>query len=181
MVLKTPQKPVCHRCHDVQSAHQIRNDSHLTHCRELVEITGSVIITIGSTVQYPWVWNSALPQSDNPCKYLLLFIQYPQIQSYYRIIYFCEIETCPAQFGCSCKPRGIWVISEFELHFCTLIVAHFCIHADNIRMMCKTVCEPPLQLMNLDWQRRKQYRLLRRRCRRKVAIITLRLVQNGLS
>jgi len=51
MVLMALQNPVYHRRRDVWSVHQTMQDSHLSHSRELLEITCSVIITIGSSVQ----------------------------------------------------------------------------------------------------------------------------------
>jgi len=51
MVLTTLQNPVYHRRRDVRSVHQTMQNSHLSHSRELVEITRSIIITIGSSVQ----------------------------------------------------------------------------------------------------------------------------------
>jgi len=43
--------PVYPWSHDVRSAHQAMQDSHLCHSRELVQITRSVIITTWSSVQ----------------------------------------------------------------------------------------------------------------------------------
>jgi len=65
VVLLTLQSAVYHWSHDVQSAHQVTQDSPLCHSRELVEITHSDIITTGSSVQSPCVWDSVLPESDN--------------------------------------------------------------------------------------------------------------------
>jgi hypothetical protein len=51
MVLTILQNAVYHRRRDVWSVHQTMHDSHLSHSRELVQITRSIIITIGSSVQ----------------------------------------------------------------------------------------------------------------------------------
>jgi hypothetical protein len=51
MVLPTPQNPDYHCRHDVRSVHRTMQDPHLSHSRELMEITRSVIITIGSSAQ----------------------------------------------------------------------------------------------------------------------------------
>ena len=69
---------------------------------------------------------------------------------------------------------------EFELHFCVLIVAHFCIPVENLQMVYKTLCEPPLKMMNKGWQRKILHRLLRRRCTRQVAHIAFRFRQGHL-
>jgi hypothetical protein len=71
----------------------------------------------------------------------------------------------------------IWQILEFQLHFCALIVAHFRIHVENIQIIFKNVCEPPLQMTNLAWQRTKLHFLLRTRCTRQGGLITFRLAQ----
>jgi len=51
MVFATLENLVDHRSRDVRSAHQAMQDSHLSHSWQLVEVTGSVIITTGSSVQ----------------------------------------------------------------------------------------------------------------------------------
>jgi len=96
-----------------------------------------------------------LPQSDNPCKCLPLLIQHPQLLSYYRLVSCCEIEVCPTHFGCSYEHIEIWWILEFKLHFCALIIAHFCIHVENIQMIRKKLCAQPHWIANLTWQRTK--------------------------
>jgi hypothetical protein len=50
-VLLTLQNTLLHWHCDVQVAHQIMEDSHLSHSRERVEITCSVINTTGSSIQ----------------------------------------------------------------------------------------------------------------------------------
>jgi len=155
MVLLTLQNPIYHCLCDVQTAHHPMQDSHFSHCRELVGITRTVIISIQFSVQYPCVSNSVLPQSHNLCKYLALLFQYPELLGYYCMVCCCGIEVCPTQFGCSNKHRGIWQILEFELYYCALIIAHLCIHAENIQRICKEFFEPPLQMMNLACQRAK--------------------------
>jgi len=37
-------------------------------------------------------------------------------------------------------------------HFCALIFAHFRIPVENIQLICKILCEVPLQMTNLAWQ-----------------------------
>jgi len=91
MVCATLQNLVYHRSRDVWAAYQAMQDSHLCPSRELVEITCSVIMTTWSSVQYPGVWNTVLPQSDNSCKCLPLLIQYPELLNYYRMVCCCEI------------------------------------------------------------------------------------------
>jgi hypothetical protein len=86
MVLLTLKKAEYHCCRDVRLVHQTMQDSQLSHSRELVEITRSVIITIGADVQYPCGWSSVLPQSDNLCNGLPMLIQRAESLSYYRII-----------------------------------------------------------------------------------------------
>jgi len=44
---------------------------------------------------------------------------------------------------------GIWA------GLCALIIAHFHRHVENIQMIHKTLCEPPLQMINMAWQRTK--------------------------
>jgi hypothetical protein len=51
MVLGTFQNQVGHYLDDVQSAHQTMQDSDLSHPRELVDITRSVMTTIGSCIE----------------------------------------------------------------------------------------------------------------------------------
>ena len=51
LVLVTLQIVVYHRSRDVRSGHQAMQDSPLSHSRELVEITLSIIITTRSSVQ----------------------------------------------------------------------------------------------------------------------------------
>jgi len=153
IVLMIIQNPVYHRRHHVQSAHQTMQNSHLSHSRELVEITRSVVVTIGTSVQSPCVWKSVLPKSETLGKYLMLLIQYPELLSYYRMVCCGEIQVCSTHFGSSYKYRGILQIMEFELHFCGLIVAHFCIYVENIQRIGQKLCEPLLQMTNLAWQR----------------------------
>ena len=155
MVLRnTAQCRIWSSCH-VRSAHQAMQDSHVSHCREQVEITRSIIISAGSSVHLPCVWSSVLPQSDNRSKGQGLSIHYPELLSYYRMVCSCESQACPTHFGCSCKYRGIWQILELELHFCVLIIAHSCIYVGNIQMIRKILCEPPLQMTTLSCQRTK--------------------------
>jgi len=155
LVLPKLQAAVDPRSRDVWSAHQAMQDSHLCDSRDLGQFTRSGIITTASSVQLPFVWDSVLPQPDNPCNGLALLIQYPELQSYYCMVCCCEIWACLTHFGCSYKHRGIWWMLEFELHFCALFIAHFHIHLENIQMIPNKVCEPPLQMRNLAWQRTK--------------------------
>jgi len=155
MVLPIHQNVVYHWSRDLWSAYQAMYDSHFSHCRELLDITRSVIITTGSSVQLASMWNSVLPQSENPSKDLALLIQYPQLLSYYHMVCCCVIWAGPTHFGCSYEYSGIWRILEFELDFCALTVAHFRIHVENIQMICKTLGEPPLQMTNLARKRTK--------------------------
>jgi len=141
IVLVTLKNLVYHHRQNVLLVHQAIEDSHWSNSRELVDITSSIIITIRSRVPYLCVWNSVLPQLGNPCKCLALRILYAQFLSDYCMVCSCEIELCPTDFGCSYKHRGICQILEFDLHFCVLIVAHFCKHEENIQIVRKTLCE----------------------------------------
>jgi hypothetical protein len=158
MVFITLQTRVPHQSREAQSAPQAMQYIYLCYCTELEKITHSAIITTWSSVQWPGVWNSVLPKSDNPCNCLALFIHYAELLSYYCMVCCCGIDACPTHSGCCYEYRGIWQILEFELHFCVLILANFCIHVEHIQMICKNLCEPPLQLTNLAWQRTKYHR-----------------------
>jgi hypothetical protein len=130
-------------------------DSHLSHSGELAEITHSVIIIIGSSVQYPCGWNSVLSKSDNSCKCLPLLIQHPEHLRYFLMICCCEIKPSPAHIGRSYEHRGYCRILEFQLHFCALIIARFCIDVEIIRKIRNKLWEPPHLMTNLVWQKTK--------------------------
>jgi len=121
-----------------------------------------------------------MPQSDKPCKGLALLIQYPELLSNYCMVCCCESLAHPPHFGCSYECRGIWRIVEKVLHFYALFVAHFCVQVQNIQMIRKELCKPPLQITNLARKRTQSHRLVRRRRTRQGAFTSFRFTQERL-
>jgi len=155
MILTNLQHLVNHPGHDVWLAYQVMQDSHFWNTRELLGITRSIIITTGSSVQYPSMCKSILPQPDCQCQYPAWLIQYSEHLCYYCIVCCSQSDAWPTHFICIYEYGGIWWIMKLEHHFCALIVVHFHIHVENIHIICKKHPEPPLQMMTLASQRTK--------------------------
>ena len=85
----------------------------------------------------------------------------------------CRSWDCPTHFGYHYEYRWISWILEFVQHFCSFIIAYFCIHVEYIRMIRKILGQPPLQMTNLARKRTNQQHLLWRSCTGKCISISV--------